>query len=818
MDVESQDGGYPHARPWADLVRDRYRDLWNGLAGLTVLASMPGWGRSTWISQCRAHLHSQGIETLQLNSRNAVSAFLQAADTTPAITVFIDDVIMVDSDELWAELISVLAGQPRIRMVVSSLDYPPPEADTLDLRLLDERDLAMSPTEIEQLAAQVVPGAPADLTGSLAEQSRGCPVLVRRHLDRYRQAKEETTWINPSVPLEKSRLTDIFEARQGTLHQSSYLELFARATSFRRFGAAFFDGEDAALNERFRVQFTRLENSPLGVMETDDESGERLFEWKETTWRALESLTSDEQRRRGFTHALERTAASGHITMQLYYLLRLRLYDQAEELVFENLRLFLLTTPVPCYQELRNTLEELLSGYPNLVLLFTELKSRRRGEHIGSIALLSSGLKQLSRQQGTSGFDRFRILTRQTFAGVSLGDRAGTQHRLASIVEMLGTDERAGLIHLAANDDRIASALAAEAYLPFWAATQIDDHQSAEFMVTLMRDFASSESKTARAEILTARTQEVFLGTADSQEGPVTGQAHADPLVLIEQGDDARALELISVHLHRRSSTLSRSTADAFILMIHALLSHAPLPRDEILETFDRSQRFWSDGHASTFVTAAASFALMARQDLPAAEKMLRRAHQQDWFTRVARTLLHLLLDDADAAMMELSQADELCGYPRAQAVAGVLGTLAHHRLGNAGAAKRHFHNLVRRVPAAHVRFALRFVPVEDYPAFEKLAELLDGESADVIGAAASDFRPLRSEPPLRLSPVELELLLLLRRGLSNTQIAAARVVSINTVRTQLRLMLRKLDVSNRQEAVARAEELGLFSAPESGR
>jgi LuxR family maltose regulon positive regulatory protein len=61
------------------------------------------------------------------------------------------------------------------------------------------------------------------------------------------------------------------------------------------------------------------------------------------------------------------------------------------------------------------------------------------------------------------------------------------------------------------------------------------------------------------------------------------------------------------------------------------------------------------------------------------------------------------------------------------------------------------------------------------------------------------------------LSPQEQRVLQLLARGLSNGEIAQALVVSPNTVKTHLRNIYRKLDVTTRRAAREAARQLGLL-------
>jgi LuxR family maltose regulon positive regulatory protein len=62
-----------------------------------------------------------------------------------------------------------------------------------------------------------------------------------------------------------------------------------------------------------------------------------------------------------------------------------------------------------------------------------------------------------------------------------------------------------------------------------------------------------------------------------------------------------------------------------------------------------------------------------------------------------------------------------------------------------------------------------------------------------------------------QLSPREREILQLLEAGLDNKALAQRLVVSDSTVRTHLRNLYRKLEVTSRIQAIKRARELGLL-------
>jgi DNA-binding NarL/FixJ family response regulator len=97
------------------------------------------------------------------------------------------------------------------------------------------------------------------------------------------------------------------------------------------------------------------------------------------------------------------------------------------------------------------------------------------------------------------------------------------------------------------------------------------------------------------------------------------------------------------------------------------------------------------------------------------------------------------------------------------------------------------------------------------------LAAVVRGEhllSRELTSALVGEFQHLRSRPngstqlvaPSCLTRREREVLLLLRAGRSTNAIAAELVISIDTVRSHVKSVLRKLGVRSRAEAVACVE------------
>jgi LuxR family maltose regulon positive regulatory protein len=82
---------------------------------------------------------------------------------------------------------------------------------------------------------------------------------------------------------------------------------------------------------------------------------------------------------------------------------------------------------------------------------------------------------------------------------------------------------------------------------------------------------------------------------------------------------------------------------------------------------------------------------------------------------------------------------------------------------------------------------------------------------ANLSHSRKSTGHPVPLPGPEPLSERELEVLRLMAAGLSSRDIASRDVVSINTVKTQLKSIYGKLGAHNRNDAITAAHDLGLL-------
>lgn len=146
---------------------------------------------------------------------------------------------------------------------------------------------------------------------------------------------------------------------------------------------------------------------------------------------------------------------------------------------------------------------------------------------------------------------------------------------------------------------------------------------------------------------------------------------------------------------------------------------------------------------------------------------------------------------------------------PRANAVSSALSAGVYVVLEDYESAAAMVECVTRDASPEVGRFALRFIPDTVFQEISARQEVLSYDVAELIERAKPDRRTLKYDSPVRLTEVERETLTLLRDGRTTQEIADIRIVSPNTVKTQLRTLYRKLGVKTRHHAVQRARERG---------
>ncbi|UYP17639.1 LuxR C-terminal-related transcriptional regulator [Rhodococcus sp. Z13] len=232
----------------------------------------------------------------------------------------------------------------------------------------------------------------------------------------------------------------------------------------------------------------------------------------------------------------------------------------------------------------------------------------------------------------------------------------------------------------------------------------------------------------------------------------------------------------------------------------------AGVPADGLLYIDSELPRFEHrrTGIASVLIDAVrADLYLALGQAAPAREILKNSTHP---LTAPTRARLLLLVGDPGGAEAIVHRDDiDLERCPAVCAELALIGSVAALRLGRRTEARRHLQRAV--VLSRHSGVTRPFVTLPPSAVRDVLSLGVD-LPLDLEEAVAEygSFREIR--PAVRLTRRERAVLDALLEGGSPASIAKQQYVSLNTVKTQLRSLYRKLGVHSREEAIAMAGRL----------
>jgi LuxR family maltose regulon positive regulatory protein len=352
---------------------------------------------------------------------------------------------------------------------------------------------------------------------------------------------------------------------------------------------------------------------------------------------------------------------------------------------------------------------------------------------------------------------------------------------------------------------------------------------------------AAAAAQTAASRRLRSRTI-AHLGLLEALEGHLTRATHlageADALASEEGRDEAdrepaAAVAMAWVHLRRYALTEARealgrarartrdgapgaSTTGPLLAVLHSQLfrlRHEYDAAEQCLDQHLRGPRLprWVSEQVVTEVVRLA----VARGHVDEGLAILQDTVDEPWSRRLRDTVGLLSGDPVPTAPTEA----ELPAGPAAAVEAAVIRACQLLEAGRVPAAAEQLAAALELARPELLRWPFLDTPpqarrlLRTHPRLQAPAAWLSPSSTaqprpDGIRAAA---RPEASEVIQDLSDREMEVLQHLAEMLSTAEIAATMFISVNTVRTHIRSILRKLAVSRRNQAVRRARERGLL-------
>lgn len=287
--------------------------------------------------------------------------------------------------------------------------------------------------------------------------------------------------------------------------------------------------------------------------------------------------------------------------------------------------------------------------------------------------------------------------------------------------------------------------------------------------------------------------------------------------VLLDAGEPRLASEFVRARCSGTSEAPDVGISDAANLLGLLLSGDSA----EALREFDRIQGEGSVSTDSPLTKWMGIVALLAEGRSGEAADLLTTL-PADWeLTRIATLHFHLIVGNRARA----AEPDHLMNHlgPRGRAFKAVVRAVGLARDGFAERVRESLLNAHALGGAGSVRLALTLLPRADVELFASALER-DAEQRGVRRSGEEELRRLIANrleesdvfsPPARtISLTERELIVLaaIDRGMSLAEIASEEFVSVNTVKSQINSLKRKLGVTGpREAAVEAAVQLGLI-------
>jgi DNA-binding CsgD family transcriptional regulator len=776
------------------LIRDRYVAIWQELPQLTVLAALPGWGRTTWLHQCDDYLaeHLPEVERHRAVTRRQLATLLAQEPPAEGIrVVFADSLVSAANDELWAEIRDALVADQSLRLVLSTVDTPSADVTReVETLTLTERELAFDRGEVERLATLLTGRDEVAVDAIVGEGLRGQAELVMNRLTAFAANVTPAAWkssLHASDPVSYDEFRRTATAEPSLLWRvlERMRDLYAFSARQLRLHVA--EG-DVGLD--LDAVYERLAMLPVFEHTTNAETGEAQLEWQPSVWAELHAEMSPEQRREGDARALATVRAHGGNLQQLHYLLRLGRADDAERLVGDRYHSLLIALDGTMARYLAEVRVD-TPRYPALGLLQSEVRLGLGSTRRELRDQLEQSLSTLRGQTASNVEDEFGRAALLAYASSVVGERSRTARYLEYAAEL-----SEGMLEVAAQDRSPSSRARAAGYytLLSWTAGQVDAPLlSLRFVSEAVR--YGSESQAMQV------WRQTSLECAQALVGmPAAG---CPALRYLDDGNDRAALEVARSMGNGPLVVPSNTYDDAVRVLIRGFVDHERLSSRDVTQVVLRSAGYWRDGVPSSLVALAAVAACANLDNRDEASRIVALVEgQPNVFARLTRMLWAQWNGEFQRALDECDYY-ELDDLPRFAVIARVLTAASQLRLEKEELAADVLAEAWRDFEAPDLmRFALRFVPETVFQGFLAMRD------------SAHDVRNISWTTPLRLTRSEVEVVQLLMRGLKNQEIADARHVTFGTIRTQLKSIYRKLGVSDRNGALAEARAHGLLQAP----
>lgn len=776
-----------------------------------MLSVFPGWGATVWLEQCIAHLTENESTTrvVETVTRAQFRRQLDEADATEQLVLVADSLVNAVDDAMWPRIFTALETNSSLRVVMTSVDSPPFEQlYDIDVIALTERDLAFTDEEVAALVELTTGRAQPALANRIGEGTYGHPTLVTRQLRMRLGQQYGSTWrIAETSPLVFVLERSGRRSASGGARPSKIWQVLQGARSLRSFSASqlqthFHDDENLADSD-FAEVFQRFRYLPFLARSIDFELGEERLMWAANVWQAWLQELTDEERTATFERGLATARAHGRLTGELYYLMSLGRFTEAETLVAGNYQQIL---QVIDDVEASHIVEAMIDPHETPVLAIMQDEVRwTNGTSIRELLprarVAHAALRDRTARTPQEELERASMLA---YTALFLGERERTVRYLAYVLE-LSTGPLGEALQ--ASEQAVRSRAAGHFGLLLWVAVMTDQLTMALRLGEQALCYGTRSDRAHPQREDSLASVEDFLGLRQLGEHALPAghgvAGHALALRLVEEGRDAEAIELLDAPLFVRIAAAATSSLHMFNMLVRGPAAPQSLSERDVQRALEYSAQVWNDAYPSTMTSFAGLTMYLNQGNRAAAAALMEQVRDaDDDFANTMRTIWDQWQGEFQASLA-WAQPERLGEIPRLSILVRVLHAASQLRLQRETPAVRVLNEMWREFEsAALLRWSLRYLPRSSVEAMLELKDQLDDAVVAVLRASLGDAHHVEWYETFALTRSEIEVLELLARGFKNTEVANERHVTIATVRSQLKSIYRKLGAAGRAEAL----------------
>lgn len=355
-----------------------------------------------------------------------------------AVQAFID--ARLPPQDFWTRLERALASRPWVQAIVRCFDAPlaPLPGGAVDNGVvLNEAALCFDSVE-EALVESTLRSEQGSFDVPVMDQrEKGFPYLVGDRIERSLTGNWAGSGTFTHVGTE-TRLLDLLERGPGSypFSLSKIGTVLQKVRGLRWFTAEFLTDFVSDQQEATEI-VARLSMLPLFDVCPNAETNPLMCVWRERTWDYIVGGEEEDQTRARLQKNLDAVRKVGIVTGQLSFLLALGELSEAEDLVRQNLRRFLVRIDPRSARIVREDTRIDASATPLLSLLRCALRARETGVDPSIRAEACRVAERLQTTRGVNVIDEFERSSQIVFAEMIAGRRAALQRQIAHLIGLL---------------------------------------------------------------------------------------------------------------------------------------------------------------------------------------------------------------------------------------------------------------------------------------------------------------------------------------------------------------------------------------------